>query len=110
MRSRTKLSLINNYVEIYKILYSCKQNIKYAEDLDTVREFKELTISTIKLKNRYEKIFEICGINDDSFLLLKQQLNESLLITHEYPKHSSEYNFLNLKKTGLEADLLKFES
>lgn len=97
MRHKLKMELINNYVDIFKVLYSCKYLIKNANALDSQITEKtsilEITNHTLKLKEDYEKSFHKLKIDDSSFLLLKKELEEGL----NYP-FSDNYTPVNLNK------------
>lgn len=77
MRRRIKMKLINNYVEIYKILFACKYIIKNGESEDI-----NIAINTsqevLLIKENYETTFEKLKINDTSFLVLKKSLEDGL--------------------------------
>ncbi|MGN0960974.1 MAG: hypothetical protein ACI4PF_02100 [Christensenellales bacterium] len=78
LSSRQKLGLIDNYIAIYRVLYNCKillmPNNKISSE-DTMK-LLQLCDQTLDLKTKYEKAFEKLKMIDDSFILLKQQLNE----------------------------------
>lgn len=80
IKKKQKLNLIDNYIAIYRILYNCKiiltnKNSTFLED--ETSKIQKLCDQTLDLKNKYENAFFKLKMVDDSFLLLKQQLNES---------------------------------
>lgn len=72
MRKKTKMLLINNYVDIYKLLYAC--NAQKGESTS------KLCVEIKDLKEKYEKCFQKLKINDTSFLVLKKSLEEGLKV------------------------------
>lgn len=76
--NKKKLSLIDDYVAIYRLEYMCKCALKNETNLHT----KSLLLDTInkvkKIIDNFHKIFEKTGLIDTSFLLLKQQLQEAV--------------------------------
>lgn len=93
MRNRLKMELINNYVDIYKILYSCKYLLHAVNDLEGSECILKAIKDSLKLKDNYEKSFSKLHIADTSFLLLKKQLEEGL----NHP-HSENFTPVNLNK------------
>ena len=78
MKKHDKLNLIDNYVEIYRVIFECTQAIKNCKDIETLKNLSELCISTLNLKKLYEKTFKDINMMDDSLILLKMQLEDSL--------------------------------
>lgn len=93
MRHKLKMELINNYVDIYKILYSCKYLLQKNKNLEDNKNILEATTETLKLKENYEESFIKLKIADTSFLVLKGELEKGLT----YP-HSDNFTPVNLNK------------
>lgn len=97
MRHKQKMELINNYVDIYKMLYSCKYLLKNIntsnEGISNSKNILDTIQETLKLKEAYEKSFEKLNISDTSFLVLKRELEKG--ITHP---HSENYTPIDLIK------------
>ena len=74
IRRRKKLHLIENYVDIYRILYNCKQ-LMTTSNIDTI-SLKSICDQTLDLKSKYENAFSKLKMIDSSFLILKEQLND----------------------------------
>lgn len=79
IRLKTKLNLIDNYIAIYHVLLSCKTLLEESKTatLGAILEIQKACDSALDLKNKYEKAFANLKMIDDSFLLLKKQLNDS---------------------------------
>ena len=81
-KNKAKLNLIDNYIAIYRVLYNCKvllvRNAEKAtlESTKKAQNLQKLCDQTLDLKLKYEKAFEKLKMIDDSFLLLKKQLND----------------------------------
>lgn len=93
MRNRLKMELINNYVDIYKILYSCKYLLHVVNDLESSASILKAIKDSLKLKDDYEKSFCKLHIADSSFLILKKELEIGL----NHP-HSENFTPVNLNK------------
>lgn len=78
MKNKFKLNLINNYIAINRILYVCKSLLNNNRNLTEIQQITMLISSTINLKISYEKTFDKYLKNDNSFLLLKKQLNDTM--------------------------------
>ena len=76
MRKKFKMELINNYVDIYKILFNCKEILKSKES-DQEKIISVLQ-DALNLKSEYEKMFEHLNMNDTSFLVLKRDLDNAM--------------------------------
>ena len=78
IRMKQKFNLIDNYITIYRILYNCKQLLSsHNEQKDiNMKEVSKLCDHTLDLKSKYEDAFTKLKMIDNSFILLKQQLNE----------------------------------
>ena len=81
MKNRLKLELINNYVDIFKIIYNCKYIASNGSDINENENALKHLKESLKLKEAYEKTFQTLKIADVSFLLLKQQLENALNVT-----------------------------
>ena len=77
MRKKFKMELINNYVDIYKILYNCKELIK-SEKNTNQKKILFILQDALNLKSEYEKMFENLNMNDTSFLVLKRDLDNAI--------------------------------
>lgn len=74
MRTKTKMLLINNYVDIYKLLYAC--NAQKRESTS------KLCVEIEDLKSKYERCFQKFKIDDTSFLVLQKSLEEGLKVVN----------------------------
>ena len=81
MKNRLKLELINNYVDIFKIIYNCKYIASNGSDINENENALKHLKESLKLKEAYEKTFQTLKIADVSFLLLKQLLENALKVT-----------------------------
>lgn len=97
MKNKFKLSLINNYIAINRILYVCKGLLSENRNLTEIQQITTLISSTINLKISYEKTFDKYLKNDNAFLLLKKQLNDATKTQTIYYKNCNEklYEMLN---------------
>ncbi len=82
MRHKLKMELINNYVDIYKILYSCKYLLQNDKNSDKSKNILDAIKNTLKLKENYEESFIKLKIADTSFLVLKGELERGLKFPH----------------------------
>jgi len=109
LKNKAKLNLIDNYVEIHRCIFECKNAIKLSKDVNTLKNLNELCSSILQLKKLYEKAFVELKIMDDSLILLKMQLEKVLKnppdVLENKKIHSIE--FLTNKKNLLEKDLRK---
>lgn len=96
MRKKFKMELINNYVDIYKILFNCKELIKTEKNTDQ-EKIISLLHDALKLKNEYEKMFDILKMNDISFLVLKRDLDNAMKFQPQNYSPSSLEKILELK-------------
>lgn len=80
LRKKQKLNLIDNYIAIYRILYNCKillsYDIKKSLNSNEISKLYKLCDQTLDLKSKYENAFSKLKMIDNSFVLLKQQLND----------------------------------
>lgn len=107
MREKKKLELINNYVDIYKILFACKVNIFEGADIKNSSASFKLLQEVSMLKSGYEKLFEKLHLDDEAYLNLKHKL-ESSLKTHKItPNFTFDYEKYELKKVKITSDLYK---
>lgn len=74
MRRKLKLSMLDDYVAIFNIIYICRFYDLAKEHEYIVSDIKQIEISASLLQERYEATFKKAGIDDVSFLLLKSQL------------------------------------
>ncbi len=85
MKRRDKKQIIDDFVEIYRLLTSIKQSGAHmCTDAD-----KKLYTNALTIKDSLERVIEENKLNDTSFLLLKKQLDTCLV---EYYKSSVTYN------------------
>ncbi|MBQ7351389.1 MAG: hypothetical protein IJW59_00770 [Clostridia bacterium] len=86
---KLKLNLIDNYIAIYRILYYCKHLLTAPTNYSKteVENIQAICDQTLDLKSKYENAFKELKMIDNSFLLLKQQLNDC---KHKiFPKQTS---------------------
>ena len=76
--NKKNLSLINDYVAIYRLQYMCKCAIKKENNVNTKSILLDIIEKVKKIKENLHKIFEKTGLVDTSFLLLKQQLQDAV--------------------------------
>jgi hypothetical protein len=98
MRKKRKLALIDNYVNIFRILYRCKINLIFAKSEDEIFLLDSICSKLLKLKDEHEKLFKQIHIHDNSFLLLKQQLETSL--NNTTPPSTLPFSNIFLEKTN----------
>lgn len=78
MKQKDKLSLIDNYVSVYRLLYNCQGfTCLYTED-NLTPQLSHLTHQALELKHHYEIAFEQLGLIDETFLGLQQELNDCI--------------------------------
>ena len=77
-KHKQKLALLDNYVNIFRLLYKCKINLIFAQNEEEVFLLDNICTKLLKLKEEHENLFKKIHVYDDSFLLLKRQLEESL--------------------------------
>lgn len=77
MRKKLKMELINNYVEVYRMLFVCKFIINNGSE-EEIKMAYDSSLEFTSLKEKYEKTFERLKINDTSFLVLKKGLEDGL--------------------------------
>ena len=106
MRKKLKMELINNYVDIYKILYNCKELIKSEKNTDQKKIFFILQ-DALNLKSEYEKMFETFNMNDTSFLVLKRDLDNAMKIQAPQAYSPSSLEKILALKGKAEKDLQK---
>ena len=78
LRNKTKLELIDNYIDIFKIIFCCKQTILGALDEKVVLKYEQILMSTLNLKNSYEEMFKALKMYDTAFLILKKDLENAV--------------------------------
>ena len=109
MKKKEKLALIDNYVELHRIMFQCKNAITHCNDIASLIDLKNLSISLINLKELYEKTFQKLRMLDDSLILLKQQLESSLKSEYHPPqKQIFSHEILNTKKDKLYNELIRY--
>lgn len=101
LRNKTKLELIDNYIDIFKIIFCCKQTILGALDEKVVLKYKQILMSTLNLKNSYEEMFKALKMYDTAFLILKKDL-ENALSKSKNMNATKNYDDLILSKTKIE--------
>lgn len=85
VKRKEKLNLINNYVDIHRCIFDCKYSIINENcNPKNLENLLKLTDQLIELKKQYEKIFNTEKMMDDSLILLKMQLESSII---NYPKN-----------------------
>lgn len=101
LRNKTKLELIDNYIDIFKIIFCCKQTILGALDEKVVLKYEQILMSTLNLKNSYEEMFKVLKMYDTAFLILKKDL-ENALSKSKNMNTTKNYDDLILSKTKIE--------
>lgn len=74
MRRKLKLSMLDDYVAIFNIIYICRFYNLSKEHEYIASDIKKIEHSASILQEKYEATFEKAGIDDVSFLLLRSQL------------------------------------
>lgn len=105
MRAKKKLELINNYVEIHKILFACKMSIFKSTNFNETASCFKLLKDVSTLKSNYEKIFEKLHLNDEAYLNLKKELETTLKTYKNTPNSNFDFSFYELKKVKIASDL-----
>lgn len=107
MKKKAKMTIINNYAEIYKIIFACKQILKVSKDERTLLDATNIINETIQLKEFYEKSIIDYKINDASFLVLKKELDETLKIDNICTTHPLSTKQIFIDKARLEKELVE---
>jgi hypothetical protein len=92
------LKLIDDYISIYRLYYKCK----LLNNKHNFNSINSLILRISNLKIEYEKIIHSNKLFDDSFILLKQQLDDakSNQTQKEIPDITNIFNEVsNLEKT-----------
>lgn len=105
MLGKNKMELINNYVDIFKILFWCKQKVFSSCDLDETLVLEKTLEQTLKLKSSYEQIFDKLNMSDTSFLVLKRDLEYSLKKPTSLGLLAPTNEWIETKKNKIETDL-----
>ncbi len=101
LRNKTKLELIDNYIDIFKIIFCCKQTILGASDEQVVLKYEQILRSTLSLKNNYEEMFKNLKMYNTSFLILKKDLENALSKSNNLSA-TKNYDELIVSKTKIE--------
>lgn len=75
MKNKTKLAIINDYVQIRLIENFSNNNFSNLISKTESEKIKTLQELSSHLRNKFEQIINIMNLNDDSFVLLSTQLN-----------------------------------
>ena len=102
MKKKEKLNLIDQYVEIYRCLFNCKQAVIFAENKEILSTINTLTEESLILKNLIEKMFQEEKMFDDSLLLLKMQLDQTL-------ESTDKKNYYSIEKIQSKLNLIQKE-
>ena len=84
MRRKDKLSLIDDYISIYRLMVVYKKHTR-----DNISSLDRMYNLTLKLKARIEEIIEKKRLNNESYNELKNQLDSCLV---DYDKTKIKYN------------------
>ena len=84
MRKRDKLSLIDDYISVYRLMVVYKKHTE-----NKISNLDKMYNLTLKLKSRIEEIIYKKRLNDESYLLLKNQLDSCLV---DYQKSKIQYS------------------
>lgn len=84
MRRKDKLSLIDDYISIYRLMVVYKKHTR-----DNISSLDRMYNLTLKLKARIEEIIEKKRLNNESYIELKNQLDSCLV---DYDKTKIKYN------------------
>lgn len=101
LRNKTKLELIDNYIDIFKIIFCCKQTILGALDEKVILKYEQILTSTLSLKNNYEEMFKSLKMYNTSFLILKKDLENALTKSNNLSVNKN-YDELIVSKTKIE--------
>lgn len=105
LQGKKKLELINNYVDIFKILFWCKQKLYLSSNLDDAIFLNQTLEQTLNLKASYEQIFDKLKMSDTSFLVLKRDLEYSLKKPTSISLLTLTNDWIDTKKIKIETDL-----
>jgi len=106
LKRKDKMNLINNYVEIYRCIFNCKQAIlRQSENFEILQKLEILCHDVLKLKSLYEEAFKEHRMMNDSLILLKMQLEDALKNPPNMTTKIYTFEFLVNKKNLLERDL-----
>jgi len=103
MKRKVKLKLIDNYVDIHKILYKCKINYLFAKTEESLIFLETIITRLNRIKEEHENLFKSINMYDDAFILLKKDLEEGLkqtLIPNKLPQDKTfDETISQLEKT-----------
>ena len=83
MRKQDKLTLIDDYISVYRLMVVYKKHTG-----DHISNLDKMYNLTLKLKDRIEEIIYKKRLNDESYLILKNQLDSCLV---DYQKSKIQY-------------------
>lgn len=89
MRKKDKLSLIDDYISIYRLMIVYKNHMK-----DNISPNDKMYNLTVKLKGRIEDIIQKKKINDEAYVILKNQLDDCLVDYHKTKIKYSEEKYI----------------
>lgn len=91
MKKKLRLELIDEYIKLYSVLFSCKKLVLEGlnKQMDALFEYSKFSIC---LKKKYEDTFSRFGVIDDAFYLLKKQLDNTILQVHNHTTITNEIN------------------
>jgi len=103
-KSKVKLSLIDDYIKIFMLnhLFETIHENPFSQELKI--EIENQHIKSFNLKSVYENIFQVLKLNNNSFLILKKDLeqNTSLLNKLQQDNFSCLESFLVTTKQDLQ--------
>lgn len=94
-------------MDIYKILFACKQECNLGLDTPFTSIIKNLLEETLKLKNNYEELFKKLKIDDVSYLILKKDLETATSKSAPKSYIFTPLSNLNDKKEKIKADYFR---
>lgn len=98
MRYREKLKLLDNYIELSRILLKCKSMVMLKTNVDA-EQLDDTCNLALKLKNICIERIKECGMYDESFLVLKKDIDTAVHY-NIYP-HNLNISTLNDMKASL---------
>ena len=110
MKRKDKMALLDNYVNIFRILHKCKTNLIFAKSQEEILLLESFCHKLLYLKEEHEKYLNEIGMYDDAFLLLKKQLENSLDNNKSTSTIPQSHSFLkNITTTEERLNELKFK-
>lgn len=102
MKNREKLNLIEKYIDIFRILHHCKQTMRVCNQYTEIKFLNNLCEEILLFKKKIEEFF----VKDNSFLLLKSQLENEIIspTTEKSQKHYTK-EFLDNQKRLIEKEI-----